>query len=474
MLWLCICFPRLPFDALSLDDAKLSVVTLVDGRARRIVVGSKAAEQLGFTCGMDYATASTLCAHLTVIDRNPRAEHQALERLAAWAYQWSSFVTLQSADAKSLTEPSAIWLEIAASFTLFGGRAALLARIETELLQLNYVYRLGVACTLEGAALLARAQRRIVADTQEALRRQLRPLPVSLLALPDAVIVELERAGIRTIETFIDLPKDAIARRFGTKATAYLDKLLGNAPDPRPAFQLPKKYRARCELGVEVASTEALLFPLRRMLGELQGYLRAIDGGVQRFVVQLTHRQGVTRVAVGLSTPERNAEIFFALTRERLERVTLAAPVIEIGLQADRFTSPTVRQNELFGGVNESAEQFQQVLDKLNARLGADTLQGCQLVADHRPEKAWAVSTPSASATANAVIAPRPLWLLAEPQRIAAPTTALNHPERIEGGWWDGGDVTRDYYLMYATTGAGFCVYRDCASNEWYLHGVCG
>ncbi|MBC7984626.1 MAG: DNA polymerase Y family protein [Candidatus Obscuribacterales bacterium] len=473
MLWLCICFPRLPFDALSLNDSALAVVTLTHKRSRRILVSSKAAAHLQLTTGMDFATAATLCANLNAIDRNSRAEHKALERLAAWAYQWSSFVTLQLADPKSLTEHSMLWLEIAASFKLFGGHAALLKRIENELAALNYEYQLGVACTLEGAALMARAQRRVIADTPTVLRRHLSKLSINLLALPDSVIFELQRAGIRAIETFIDLPRDAVARRFGPNVNTYLDKLLGIAADPRPAFQLPKKYRARYELGAEIINTEALLFPLRRMLGELQGYLRAIDSGVQRFILHLKHRQGSTRIAIGFSVPERNAERFFSLGRERLERVVLPAPVIEIGLQADHFSLPTTLQSELFANAQQSTEQFQQVLDKLTARLGDEAVKGFSLLADHRPEAAWTASNPGAISPTPTVTAPRPLWLLAQPRRIDAPNTSLNEPERIESGWWDGGDMQRDYYFVRAANGSGCWIYCD-HRNDWYLHGVCG
>jgi len=471
-LWLCISFPRLPFDALSLNDGELSVVTLEQKRSRYILLASKAAEAVEFTTGMDYATASTLCANLKNIARNPRAERQALDRLAAWAYQWSSCVTLHSADPHSLTEHSVIWLEIAASFTLFGGRETLLKRIESALKELHYDYRLGVACSLEGAALLARAGKRIIADTRESLLRQIGPLPISVLALDAAVIFELQRAGMRRIQTFIDLPKDAIARRFGPKINGYRDKLLGAAPDPRPAFRLPKKYRARCELAAEVTDTEALLFPLRRMLTELQGYLRAIDSGLQQFTLHLQHRQGATRIAIGFSAAERRAEPFFAIVRERFERLALPEAVIEIGLQADRFTQPAVRQTGIFAET-EHAEQFQHVFDKLSARLGADAIRYCTPVADHRPEKAWSVGESAAPSTTSALSAPRPLWLLAEPRPISAPTKLLGAVERIAGGWWDGGDTERDYYFLRAANGAGYWIYRDC-NNEWFLHGLCG
>src|SRR4051812_16919056 len=120
MLWLCIVFPRLSFDALSLNEGEPCAVTLTRGRLRHILTPSTAAEKMHLRPGMDYATASTLCADLKAIERNPRAERQALDRLAAWAYQWSSFVTLHPAPAQSLTQHSMLWIEIAGSFKLFG------------------------------------------------------------------------------------------------------------------------------------------------------------------------------------------------------------------------------------------------------------------------------------------------------------------------------------------------------------------
>jgi protein ImuB len=472
MLWLCISFPRLPFAALSLDDATLSVITVTAGRRRRILLPSKAAEKINLCAGMDYATAATLCADLKATERNPRAERKALDRLAAWAYQWSSFVTLRQANPKSLTEHSTLWLEIAASFKLFGGCQALLQRIEAELQKLDLDYRLGVAASLEGAALLARANKRIVADTPKILRRHIEPLPLSLLALDETIIFELQRAGIRDIRTLLELPRAALARRFGPQANNYLDRLLGVAADPRPLFQLPKKYRAQCELGAEVTSTEALLFPLRRMLGELQGYLRAIDSGVQQFTIHLLQRDGSTPIAIGFSSAERRAEQFFAIVRERFERLALPAPVLEIKIQADRFTQPAVKQAAIFAD-DQHTEQFDHVLDKLRARLGESAVHYCRSIADHRPEKAWSHSDAPVTFS-HAVAASRPLWLLPNPRPLSAPTKALANGERIEGGWWDGDDTARDYCVLSAANGARYWIYRDLKSDEWFVHGIWG
>lgn len=48
-------------------------------------------------------------------------------------------------------------------------------------------------------------------------------------------------------------------------------------------------------------------------------------------------------------------------------------------------------------------------------------------------------------------------------------------PERIESGWWDGGDVRRDYYVAQTPGGGRAWIFRDhrrgTDDGEWWLHG---
>jgi protein ImuB len=75
----------------------------------------------------------------------------------------------------------------------------------------------------------------------------------------------------------------------------------------------------------------------------------------------------------------------------------------------------------------------------------------------------------------------RPLYLLAQPPmlespgdlpHIAGPLTLLQGPERIDFGWWDDGEVSRDYFVARHACGALYWVYRQLSNNQWYLHGI--
>jgi protein ImuB len=65
------------------------------------------------------------------------------------------------------------------------------------------------------------------------------------------------------------------------------------------------------------------------------------------------------------------------------------------------------------------------------------------------------------------------LWLLtrAIPLRGPAPRI-LAGPERIESGWWDGGDARRDYYVVQTREGQRAWAFLAAgASDGWMLHG---
>ena len=249
------------------------------------------------------------------------AEHAAMERLAAWAYQWSSLVSYRLADGPLL------WLELAASRNLFGGHAALLANIEAGLTQLGYSHACALAPSPTGAALLTQVGQQRCVTTRSQLRSRLEPLPLALLALSPEVLAALHAAGLRRIGQLLQLPAAAIARRFGPAASLYLQRLCGrgerSAAGLAPARDLSRAFRIP---GVKCTIPTRLLFPLRRLLLEFQGYLRGRDCAVLRFTLEFEHyRQAASGVTIGMSAPARDAAQFLLLSRERLQNLVLPA-----------------------------------------------------------------------------------------------------------------------------------------------------
>ena len=304
------------------------------------------------------------------------------------------------------------------------------------------------------------------------MRKRIENVPVERLNLDPWIPQQLQSVGVRTVGLLLALPRDGVAKRFGPEVCNHLDRLTGAAPDPRPTYRLPPQYHARFEFEAEIHSTEALLFPLRRMLREFVGFLRARDTGVQTFTLRFIHRDAVaTVINVGLSMPDRSSERFLTLARERLEHTALASASVALELSADEFALPTGLNVDMLSGATEQSEEFGYTIDRLVARLGEDQVHGVKAVADHRPENSWATATPE-DKRQHLDFPDRPLWLLPEPKPLqlsGMPT--LTGAERIESGWWDGGDVQRDYFIARTQQGAALWVFKDLRDGSWHLHG---
>jgi protein ImuB len=476
------------------DSASPIVVTACEGSSRWVICCNAAAQRQHLKAPMNYTVALAVCPQALMVERDLRAERSALERLAAWAYQFSSTVIVDTINPNlHYARQAALWIEIGASLKLFGGFKAFIAALETGLKSLGYTYRLGIAPTLEGAALLARAGVRIAVTTLDGLRAQIDKLPLQRLNLSIRTTQQLHTAGIRTIGLLLDLPRDAVSKRFGPETGNLLDRLIGAAPDPRPTFSMPPRYDAHFSFDFELKRTETLLFPLKRMLQEFVGYLRGLDLSVQSFDLFFEHRdRGATHLQIGLSVPDRDAEKFLTLIREQLERIELPASTIGLRLSSERFTSPSTQQSDLFTQSLQQGEELAHTVDRIAARLGERSIFGLSMIADHRPEHAWCTRSPDLSAKVKPAanrgramqshflshhpieFPDRPLWLLPEPKplELAALTAPLSGPERIESGWWDGQDAQRDYYIVRTSGGTELWVYRDLAHDgAWYLHG---
>ena len=68
---------------------------------------------------------------------------------------------------------------------------------------------------------------------------------------------------------------------------------------------------------------------------------------------------------------------------------------------------------------------------------------------------------------------PRPTWLLPQPVPLRqSGLRIVSGPERLESGWWDDGDVRRDYYVLETPQGQRAWAFAAPGKRgEWMLHG---
>ena len=333
----------------------------------------------------------------------------------------------------------------------------------------------------------------------------LAPLPLTLLDLDDTIRTTLREAGIATVGALDALPRDGLARRFGAPLVELLDRTLGRVADPRPPFVPSPRFTSRLELPAPAHDIEALFFGVHRLVQELSTWLTARGLGVVRLDLRLGHeryrrQRGLsdTQVPFALGAPARAPAHLLGVLRERLARVALPAAVETLVLASEE-TAPLAGCNLSFLPGDDIANVEVPLVDRLRARLGEDAVTCVAFHAEHRPERAMhevasmgaGRSGPTRRQSPGArkgvtpppcgmPDAPRPLWLLAEPQPLAhlfetQPWVLHEGPERIESGWWDGGDVRRDYFIARSPAGENAWIYRDhrygADAGEWFLHG---
>lgn len=490
MLWVALELPSLSLQIVERAGASREPAVISEGPAQRPVVlcANEAARAAGIREGQAVAAAKALACELRVVARDPDAERASLERLAAWASQFTPMVGVES---------QGIVLEVESSLKLFSGHARLTSAIRNGVRDLGFHATLGLAPTPLAARIFARAEARGLQVRGclelDDLRERLAHLPLFLFDWPEKTLARLTDLGILRLRDMLELPSEGIARRFGPEIVLALDHVTGRVADPRLPYVAPAQFHSRLELPAEADGVEALLFPLRRILVEFEGAMRGRGAGVQRLDLVLEHgRKARTRVALDFASPEREADFILAIAREKLGRLTLSAPTIALSFHADALLPRVPRSSSWLPGAKEQTIDRERLIQRLGARLGRERVFGIAVKEEHRPERNW---MPDDRLSASGMTKPktrrpvaergpitRPTWLLHRPQRLITQDgdpawqgalTLVAGPERIEAGWWDGEEVGRDYYVAGNARGESFWIYRELhGQKSWFMHGV--
>lgn len=529
MLWFALYPPRLSLEAwqATLDEAQRGQpAALLAGHVVHTV--TPAAARAGVQPGLKRATALALVPDLLLAQADAERDHQALQALVHVALAFTPAVC---------TEGPAVLLEVAASLRLFGGPQALLQRLQAALAPLGHQVHIASAPTAQAAALLARWRADLAwgphSTSLPQVQRLLAPAPVALLAAGQAHALGLQGMGLHRLRDLHGLPRDGLTRRFGAALLDELDRACGRRPDPRVWCTLPDAFASRLELATRADHTQQLLHAARLLLARLVAWAQARQCRVAAFTLEMHHERrhrhddttpAQTCLRVELAQPALDPAHLQLLLRERLARVQLAAPTLDLTLRCQDVVQREAPNAELFPTRQSDDEGLLRLLERLRARLGPDQVLCLQPMADYRPEKStcerpalgWAgVDTlggvagspslapvmaavpaaeaaspvarvaeegpPAAEGPASALMAPddlpgpplplaHPAWLLPEPQPLAQREglpllggrvlQLVAGPERVETAWWDGDPVLRDYFIAQAEGGALVWVFR--------------
>ena len=502
------------------------------------------AESAGLRLDQPLRDASAMCPNLLTQAADPLAEAAFLTVLRRWVAKFSPWVAEEP--------PASLVIDLTGCAHLFGGEAALLAQIEQDCTDLGLTMRAGIADTRGAAWALARYAGRQAMPTrngdaidQEAratrsravkrrgwerggdapsstvapmaqgmiatpghMRQVLGDLPLAALRLSADAIEGLNRLGLRRVRDIMDLPRAALARRFGTDTLRRLDQALGLEPEPVAPARAPLHFATRLTFPDPIGLTEDITAGLDRILPPLCDKLRASARGARRLRLEAYRSDGrVERVEVGLARPADRPDAIRPLILLKLDRIDPGFGIDCLRLEALETEPLHPVQHRGHGEASAAASARQtsdhalaDLIGKLGARLGTEAVTRLHPGESHIPEKAAqtlaaAWSEPHA-APWPAPRAPRPLTLF-RPEAITAPeddptpparfrwrrrdlvTRVAAGPERIGPEWWlddpDWRSGPRDYWRVEVEGGERLWLYYAHGgemSGGWYCHGL--
>ncbi len=516
MLWMSLVFPQLALESVpGLVENPQPWALTAEGR---VFACNAAASRHGIQAGHGLSAALALAPMLQHCRHDPGRDQAVLEALAEWALGLSAEVVLEF--------PFALSLEIGGSLRYFGGLSSILARVETGLGKRQHQFNLAVAPTPLAALWLARSGTRgrepalqVVLD-KAGLRPVLATLPVSVMDLPSDVLIRLQGVGLDTIGDCLSMPNTALSRRYGEGLSLQLAKALGQIPDPRLGYQPPEIFCREVDLQAPVQEISWCLPVLDRLLPDVMHWAARQARVVTRVRITLKHElHAPTLQEVGFAGAAQLEHLQWVL-HEHLEKLQVPCPIVGLGVQILDSVVLDQPVADLLPGAPVRLREGQQLLERLRARLGPNTVLGLGLCDDHRPERSWTYREPGSGepvrhrksfGRGGAWMAlpdagtgvrngprghgvagdsgqatqkhdqPRPLWLLETVRDLGnhtlpclrRPLRLLSGPERIESGWWDGSDVARDYYIAADQDGPQYWVYRNCrGEGRWFLQGI--
>ncbi|MEO8241849.1 MAG: DNA polymerase Y family protein [bacterium] len=547
---LSLWFPRLAAErALRLRREALPLPFAVVGEqngAQVLTSLNPEAEAAGLRLGQPLRDATAMCPGLLTRPADPLAEAAFLTVLRRWAGKFSPWVAEEP--------PAALVIDLTGCAHLFGGEVALLAEVEMDCAALGLTVRAGVADTRGAAWALARFAGRVAEPTrsgdaidQEAratrsravkrrgwerggnapalgggftpqgviaapgqARQALARLPLAALRLAPDVVEGLGRLGLRRVEEVMDLPRAALARRFGAETLRRVDQALGLEPEPVAPSRAPLHFAARLTLPEPIGLGSDIIAGLDRILPVLCARLVAAGRGARRVRMQAFRVDGITqRVEIGLARPANEPDRIRPLLLLKIEQIDPGFGIDCLRVEAVETEPVYAVQHRGHADASAAAAARQtedtalaDLIGKLGARLGTEQVTRLHPAASHIPEKGVQVMSAAWSEPAPAPWpeprAPRPL-IIFRPEMLAAPEgdptpparfrwrrrdlaiRVAAGPERISPEWWlddpEWRTGVRDYWRVEVEGGERlwlFYAHGGDLSGGWFCQGNFG
>ncbi|HTD64909.1 MAG TPA: hypothetical protein VK846_00055, partial [Candidatus Limnocylindria bacterium] len=197
-------------------------------------------------------------------------------------------------------------------------------------------------------------------------------LPITALEPPSHVLDILRRWGIHTAGAFLALGKDAIAERLGPEALELFDRASTQTIRPLNIVALADTFEEEMEFEVQIETSEALLFVLRRFVEQLVARIALTYRVVAEFELTLGLETGAPyQRTFKVPAPTAHVETLFRMLHTHLENLRTDAPITFLRLVA--LPAREERQQfHLFESALRDLDHFHETLARLTALLSSE------------------------------------------------------------------------------------------------------
>jgi protein ImuB len=468
-------------------------------QGQRVVLAAACplARSLGLHPGMPLTQARALVPGLDLRAVEPEADGAVLVRLALFAARrWTPFAAID--------QPDGLWLDISGCAHLFGGERRLCERILRTCRRAGFSARIAVAGATGAAHALARFGAEDIALCPNGKEVEaIAALPPQALRIDEEAANACRRFGIDSIAELAAMPRGPLARRFGNGLLIRLDQALGRAAETFEPI-IPKVAPAAALRFLEpIFSADAIEQVIGDLAAMLTHTLEQQGFGARRVMLACDRVDGgEQRIVIGLASATRDADHLASLLRMKIEQIEPGFGIEAMRLIATRSEPLAARQIPSLEPDCEA--ELPPLVDRIASRIGVHRVFQMSSVESDVPERSVRHLAPLARTAGWSREWPRPVRLLARPERVDKVIAELpdqpplrfswrgethrirkaDGPERIYGEWWkhlSEADSVRDYFQVEDESGARFWLFRrgdgvDPRTGDlsWYIHGVFG
>ena len=481
--WLSLRRPALlhsPF-VLALPDHGRMVITAVNALA----------QQQGIATGMALADARAIFPSLQFFDDKPEPSGKLLNDIALWCIRYAPLVAVDP--------PDGLILDVTGCPHLWGGEVNYITEIGKRFKKMGYTIRIAIADTIGAAWAISRFGQNETIVEKGQQRTAILSLPPAALRPEPETAERLNKLGLRTVNSFITMPRAALRRRFGPAFLQRLDQAVGAEEENIIPVISPEPYQERLPCLEPIITATGIEIALQQLLETICHRLQQEEKGLRAAIFKCYRVDGkIEQIDIGTNRASHNVRHLFKLFELKIQTIEPALGIELFILEAPEVEELSPMQEKLWEGTCGLHDTtFSELMDRIAGKIGAANIYRYVPDEHYWPERSVRVanSLHEELTTVWNNHKPRPVQLLPKPEPIEVTAPIPDYPpmlfrykgklhtikkadgpERIEQEWWLEEGQHRDYYHVEDEQGHRYWLFRlghytGDNRNQWFLHG---